>query len=98
MKRNSGRKLALLSGVVLIVYLSFHLVFGDRGYVHLRALDVELLNAQKSYDESIAARDAIEKKVSPMRNKTLDPDVVEENARDIIGYKRDDEEVILLHD
>ena len=72
-------------GVCLCMYFSFHLLFGERGYlklVHLEhAYDVTRIEA----DALVSSRESLEKKVVAMRSGSIDPDLFEERAQVMLG-------------
>lgn len=92
----TGRRLALLIGVVLMGYFAYHLAFGNRGLARLDALKTELAQSERQHEAALAQRTAWEAKVAPLRDKSLDLDAVEERARDVLGYRREEEQVIFI--
>lgn len=83
-------------GVFAVLYLIFHVLQGDRGLLSWpereRALDAaksELIRL-----ETIHA--TLENKVSLLRREGLDIDMLEERARVMLNFTRDDEVVILF--
>lgn len=90
--RRYARALAL---VFVVFYLGFHAVSGERGVVawikearKLEALEVELAELQSQ-------REALEHKVKLLSASSIDPDMLDEQSRRVLGFARPDEVVIL---
>lgn len=82
-------------GMTVVVYFAYHAVQGDRGLIALGKLrqDVDQLQAQV-----LDARDErmdMERKVYALRSDSLDPDLLEERARHMLGYGYADETVVI---
>ena len=87
--------LLVIIGVTLALYFSYHIGFGERSYLRLMALENAETNLSAQYDQLHAQRVALEEKVVRLRPGSLDPDLLEERARYVLGYVRPDEKVIL---
>lgn len=88
----SWRSLVL---VFFLFYFGFHAVSGERGIFawlkesrKLEQLKAELADAQ-------AARMAYEKKIHLLRSDSLDPDMLDERARAVLGYSAPGEVVVM---
>lgn len=85
-----------ISCFIIIAYFLIHAVFGEHGarayFSHQDKLDS--LHAQR--DEVVAMRQALEIKVHHMRPGSLDPDLLEEEARKALGFGREDELIVIL--
>ena len=76
-------------------YFAYHAVQGERGllaYVHLQQ---QLEQAQAVDRELDAQRAEMERKVQLLRPDSLDPDMLEERARAVLNYTREDEVVVM---
>ena len=80
----------------LSIYFAYHLIAGERSYLRLTALQAEIEDTQDQYDLAYADRTALEQKVVMMRPGTVDPDLLEEQARKVLGFRRVDETIILM--
>lgn len=77
--------LCLIVGLCICVYFSFHLVFGERGYLNLVSLDHEYALTKLEYEQLKAEREALEVKVVGMRADTIDVDLFEERVQVMLG-------------
>jgi len=89
-----GHMLTII-GVMLCFYFSYHTVFGHRSVLALNGLNAEIEKAVSDRDIVISERQNLEDMVIAMRPDSMNPDLVEERARAVLGYKRVDEVHIL---
>ena len=82
-------------GISLTMYFGYHLLQGDRGIYALKKLDVAVAEAQATHDQVSYDRQEIEHRVILMRPGSLDADMLDERARDVLGYVGPDDLVIL---
>jgi len=84
-------------GMTIVVYFAYHAMQGDRGLIALGALrqDVDQLQAQVL--DARAERMDMERRVYALRSESLDPDLLEERARHMLGYGYGDEVVVITH-
>lgn len=90
----SGRAVGPLCCVLIMFYLGFHAVSGERGLFalfketrRLEQLNTELVDIRTK-------RDGLEKKIKLMSNNSLDLDMLDEQARNVLGLAGKDEVVI----
>lgn len=69
-------------------------VASDTGYRALSSLEAELLDKTAEVDALRARRQALEKQADLLNSKSLDPDLVEERIRSVLGYSREGDVVI----
>lgn len=81
----------------LCVYFLYHAFQGSRSYPKLLSLNASIEQTQDSYDALKSERLALERKVHMLRPGSINPDFLEERARLVLGYKAQDELVILQH-
>lgn len=79
----------------LFTYFTFHLLHGDMGYFALRGLNQKLASAQTRHDAIKAERVALENRVRLLRSDSLDLDMLDERAREVLGFVGPGEVVIL---
>ena len=81
---------------LLFIYLAFHLLNGDRGlYSYFREQrEHQLLEQELSALSD--QRQALETRVSRLRNDSLDLDLLDEQARRMLGLMAEEEKMILL--
>lgn len=77
-------------------YFAYHAVQGERGLLAYLHLQQELKQATAVESELAAQRAELEHRVKLLRPDSLDPDMLEERARKVLNYAREDEVVVLL--
>lgn len=77
--------------IVVFVYFCYHAVSGDRGIVALFKLNNKVGELQASADQTHAERLQMEYKVSLLKPNSLDLDMLDEQARRLLGYAAKDE-------
>lgn len=82
-------------GFILAAYFSYHIGFGERSYWRLRTVDHAMERLSAEYDTLHAQRTALESRVTRLRPGSLDPDLLEERARYVLGFVRAGETVIV---
>ena len=80
---------------MLCLYFSYHSIFGHRSILTLNALESQVEKQVSNRDNINYKRQILELKVASMRPDSLNPDLVEERARSVLGYKRVDEVHVL---
>ena len=89
------KHLFLLAGICLCIYFSYHTFSGHRSYSRLSHL-TELSEQKKSTLEDLKQeRAALEDRVVMMRTSSLSADMLEEQARFILGYQYENEYSVL---
>ncbi len=89
------KNLPMIIGMCLAFYFCYHALWGGRSYVNLMILENRISNVEQEYNQLSAERAALEKKVSQLRPGSIDPDLLEERARYILGFVRPDETLVL---
>lgn len=88
----------LIVGPVLaatvFAYFAYHAVQGDRGLIAWIKLNQQVQEARIEHDQLKARRAALATRVRHLQPATLDPDLLEERARVVLGYVHDDDMVI----
>ncbi len=77
-------------------YFAYHTTQGERGLLAWLQLETELRVAPRAAAVLAAERRRLERRVRLLRPDGLDPDMLEERARILLNYGRDDEVLILL--
>ncbi|MFK7839626.1 MAG: septum formation initiator family protein [Bdellovibrionales bacterium] len=78
-------------GVMLCVYFSYHSIFGHRSILALKSLEHEISKSDTIRDNATKERHILEVQVLAMRPDSINPDLLEERARHVLGYMRSDE-------
>ncbi|MCB1782590.1 MAG: septum formation initiator family protein [Alphaproteobacteria bacterium] len=84
----------VLLGVCLGLYFGWHAVYGARSFSQLESLQHALVQRESALDSISADRESLEAKVKMMRPGSISRDLLEEQARYVLGYKRQDELVV----
>jgi cell division protein FtsB len=94
LKRRARDLVGPVLGLSALVYFVYHAVEGDRGLFAYFRLTHHIVETQAALDQVAAEREALERRVSRLRNESLDRDLLEERARAILNYVRPDEVVV----
>lgn len=90
------KRYIIFTGLIisLIFYFVFHSIYGNRGIIsffrntHLKSkYEKELVELKKE-------REDVEKRVKLLRPDSLDLDMLEEKAREVLGYSDPDEIIV----
>lgn len=82
-------------GFCLCFYFSYHVVSGERSYLRLMSLERGIQRLTQQQDDLSGQRKALENKVAMLRPGSIDPDLLEERARVVLGYHHPDEIVVI---
>ena len=85
----------LMCWAALLIYTA---VASDSGYRALAKLEIDVEAKASEVDALRQRRAALEKRADQLNSKTLDPDLVDERIRSILGYSRDGDVVIPRHE
>ena len=78
----------------LFGYFGYHLVNGDRGLLAMARLEREVQIANQNFAEAETTKKIWERRVSALRNQSLDPDMLDERARALLNFARKDDVII----
>ena len=82
--------------VVILSYFSYHAISGERGLLALIQLSQKIEEARSQLDIIHAERLKFERNVRLMRDDSLDLDLLDEQARRLLGYAGKDEKIYNL--
>ena len=82
--------------ISLVVYFSYHLFAGDRGFLAWIALSQELRDAKATLADLDQQRETLGRRVGLLRPDHLDLDLLDERARAVLNLAAPDEIVIPL--
>ncbi len=82
-------------GFCLCFYFSYHVVSGERSYLRLMSLERGIARLTHQQHDLTEQRKALENKVAMLRPGSIDPDLLEERARVVLGYHHPDEIVVI---
>lgn len=83
-------------GIGLTVYFAYHISMGERSRFRLMSLESQTVKIEAEYQTTQAKREQLEARVIKLRPGSIDPDLLEERARAVLGYARPDEHVVIL--
>ncbi len=83
-------------GVSMVVYFAYHAIQGDRGLIALGKIRQNVDALQAEVLDVRAERMGMERKVDALRLDSLDPDLLEERARIVLGFGYGDEMDVIL--
>ncbi|HXV73931.1 MAG TPA: septum formation initiator family protein [Sphingomonadales bacterium] len=89
-----GKALGPAFLMMALAYFAYHAIEGNRGLLALRALNADLALLEGKAAAVKAERQALEAKVTNLRRDNLDLDLLDERARDVLGYSEPGEVVI----
>lgn len=84
-------------GMTVVVYFAYHAVQGDRGLLALGKLRGEVNTLQARVLDVRDERFQLQGKVQMLRPGSIDPDLLEERARVLLGYGKAEELVVIIH-
>ncbi|HEU4838378.1 MAG TPA: septum formation initiator family protein [Micavibrio sp.] len=89
------QNLIAVIGVCLSFYFCYHLIAGERSYLRLVSLNRQIDTTEKNYVISSKERQELEQKVVMMRPGSVNRDLLEEQARKVLGFHYKDEKVLI---
>jgi cell division protein FtsB len=81
--------------MALVLYFGYFAIYGKHGLVNWVRLHEEIALKQGELERTKAERAALEHRVRLLRPESVDPDLLEEQARARLGLSQGDEVVIL---
>ena len=80
--------------LLITVYFMYHLIEGERGLFRLFVLNQELKQAEVLLTETTTEKARMEKRVCLLSAQALDADMLDEAARNALGFVKEDEYII----
>lgn len=90
--RGWGFPLVMMS---LVLYFGYFVVYGNHGLINWLKLQTAIEAKHAELDRVRGERSALERRVRLLRPESVDPDLLEEQARSRLGLSQPDEVVIL---
>ncbi len=94
-RRRARHIVGPVAGITLFGYFAYHVVQGDRGLIAWLKLSQQVETAQLQYDETVAKRTEFAHRVRLLHPQSLDPDLLEERARSVLGLVHPDDVIIM---
>jgi len=82
-------------GVCVVLYFAYHMIQGDHGIRAFLDYQYRVSLAREELKAIREQRIKLEHRVSLLRSDNLDPDLLEERARLVLGYSKGNEIAIL---
>ncbi len=79
----------------LLSYFLYHTIYGNRGLISESKSRKQVEDKLENLEDLRAQRLEIEHKVKLLRSGSLDKDMLEEEARRVLGVAKGDEEVVI---
>lgn len=89
------QNLVAVVGVCLSIYFCYHLVAGERSYLRLVSLNSQQAQTEIQLAQATKDRTALEQRVMMMRPGHVNADLLEEQARKVLGFHYEDEKLII---
>ncbi len=97
--RRRGRQIApQVIFACVFGYFVYHAIQGDHGFLAKLRLEQELERARAARADLAAEQSRLAHKVDRLQLEHIDPDLLDEQARRLLGYGRPDDLVIMLPD
>lgn len=94
MRRSLRRAITPCLGICALLYFGYHTVQGDRGIIAFLRLSANLERTELALRESDETRQVLARRVGLLRPENLDRDMLDEQARQILGLAHPDDIVI----
>ena len=80
----------------LLLYISFHMLQGERGLIAFWKINSEVSAAKTIQGSLLKEKSILQNRVNLLSPKSLDPDMLEERVRIMLGYSKPNETIIIL--
>ena len=97
-RKRARRVAAPALGALLAVYFTYHMVQGEYGLIAYLQLKSQGAASKANLAELRAEEAKLARRVTLLRPDSLDPDLLDEQARRMLGFVHPDELVILNDD
>ena len=87
-----------VSGALLVGYFVYHTIHGDRGYVALTELQLQVAEARATLTQLQVQRERLEHRAAGLVNGRRDPDLVDQQARVMLHVARPDDLVLFYQE
>tara|TARA_R110002050_G_scaffold44262_2_gene105566 strand:+ start:28474 stop:28776 length:303 start_codon:yes stop_codon:yes gene_type:complete len=84
-----------LIALILIFYFGYHLIQGDHGWMAWKQLETKLTASRSKLDTLSNEQETWKNRVKLMRPDTLDPDMLDERVRHVLGNIKENEVLVI---
>jgi cell division protein FtsB len=96
--RRFHQVLGPLAALLVMVYFTYHIVQGERGLFSWMRLRQKISLSEQHLSELHTEKESLERRVYLLRPDSLDEDMLEQRAREVLNYARPDELIIYDED
>ncbi|MGE0108646.1 MAG: septum formation initiator family protein [Bdellovibrionales bacterium] len=82
-------------GLLIVGYLFYHTIKGERGWFTMLRLQREVEQAESTLDHLQKERVSLEAQTQRLKEESLDPDLLDEKSRELLNYSKPNEIVIM---
>ena len=86
---------ATILGACIVGYFLYHTVEGERGWFAMLRLKNEVAAAQNRLSQLQQEHRDLDHEVQLMRPSSIDPDLLDEKSREMLGYSKSNEIIVL---
>jgi cell division protein FtsB len=83
-----------LIALLLMIYFGYHIVQGERGFFSWMRLRQKITESQEHLSQLHSEKEVLERRVGLLRPDSLDQDMLEQRAREVLNLGNPDEVVI----
>jgi cell division protein FtsB len=94
-RRRSYKFLGPCLALCVVIYFSYHLLYGNRGLFAWQQLEVQLAEAKERHGALTKNETYLENRVESLRPYSICPDLLVERAKEVIGFIHPDELVVI---
>lgn len=87
-----GRLPLICSAIVL--YYAYHAIYGAHGLITRVEFEKRIAHKEEQLNQLVSQRQEIERRIELMKPGQVEPDILDERLRALLGYGRSDEIVI----
>ncbi len=97
MQRRARHIVGPLLGIVAVSYFAYHTVHGERGVLAYLQMRERVAEAEHRYAVVERERTYWERRVKLLHPASIDPDMLDERVRLMLGYARADDLIVLMN-
>jgi cell division protein FtsB len=98
LKRYAGQVVRPVLGALVVAYIAYHAIQGDRGLLAYFTYTQEIDRAAETLNDVRRTRKRLAHRVALLRPESLDPDLLEERARITLDVVGPNEFIVILPD
>lgn len=95
--RRARHVLPQVAAACLVAYFAYHVIYGDRGFLAYLHVQQELKEARLTAEVTEGERARLERRIALLRPENLDPDMLDERARELLGLSQPGDVVIFFN-